>query len=462
MRLSPSPETNFMSSLTSPTPQNAPSLSDPITGNTTAVVGLQWGDEGKGKVIDLLAGSHDAVVRYNGGANAGHSIVIDGQRFALHLIPSGVFRPDTVSVIGNGVVLDPFKLIEEIEGLRERGVEVKNLAISSRAHLVLPYHKLEDAMLEDRLAARGLSIGTTKRGIGPAYSDKANRATSLRVGDLLDTDYLRAKVANLAEYKTDALRSIDPSAEAIEPKRLTDALLDAAETLTPFIEDTAYLLHGMLRKGKSLLFEGANATLLDVDHGTYPFVTSSNCSVLGIPAGTGVPGAEVKQVVGVLKAYSTRVGGGPFPTEQDNEVGDQIRRQGNEYGTTTGRPRRCGWLDLVAVRYAAMVNGCTSLSLMLLDVLSGIEELQVCTRYQIGDDPEAITGRFFPDANRLAGITPLYESLPGFHGDVTKARSFDELPAPARQYIEFIEDFVGLPISIISVGPDRSQTIRRG
>ena len=462
MRLSPSPETNFMSSLTSTTPQNAPSLSDPITGNTTAVVGLQWGDEGKGKVIDLLAGSHDAVVRYNGGANAGHSIVIDGQRFALHLIPSGVFRPDTVSVIGNGVVLDPFKLIEEIEGLRERGVEVKNLAISSRAHLVLPYHKLEDAMLEDRLAARGLSIGTTKRGIGPAYSDKANRATSLRVGDLLDTDYLRAKVANLAEYKTDALRSIDPSAEAIEPKRLTDALLDAAETLTPFIEDTAYLLHGMLRKGKSLLFEGANATLLDVDHGTYPFVTSSNCSVLGIPAGTGVPGAEVKQVVGVLKAYSTRVGGGPFPTEQDNEVGDQIRRQGNEYGTTTGRPRRCGWLDLVAVRYAAMVNGCTSLSLMLLDVLSGIEELQVCTRYQIGDDPEAITGRFFPDANRLAGITPLYESLPGFHGDVTKARGFDELPAPARQYIEFIEDFVGLPISIISVGPDRSQTIRRG
>lgn len=462
MRLSPSPETNFMSSLTSTTPQNAPSLSDPITGNTTAVVGLQWGDEGKGKVIDLLAGSHDAVVRYNGGANAGHSIVIEGQRFALHLIPSGVFRPDTVSVIGNGVVLDPFKLIEEIEGLRERGVEVKNLAISSRAHLVLPYHKLEDAMLEDRLAARGLSIGTTKRGIGPAYSDKANRATSLRVGDLLDTDYLRGKVANLAEYKTDTLRSIDPSAEAIEPKRLTDALLDAAETLTPFIEDTAYLLHGMLRKGQSLLFEGANATLLDVDHGTYPFVTSSNCSVLGIPAGTGVPGAEVKQVVGVLKAYSTRVGGGPFPTEQDNEVGDQIRRQGNEYGTTTGRPRRCGWLDLVAVRYAAMVNGCTSLSLMLLDVLSGIEELQVCTRYQIGDDPEAITGRFFPDANRLAGITPLYESLPGFHGDVTKARSFDELPAPARQYIEFIEDFVGLPISIISVGPDRSQTIRRG
>lgn len=451
-----------MSSLTSTTPQNAPSLSDPITGNTTAVVGLQWGDEGKGKVIDLLAGSHDAVVRYNGGANAGHSIVIEGQRFALHLIPSGVFRPDTVSVIGNGVVLDPFKLIEEIEGLRERGVEVKNLAISSRAHLVLPYHKLEDAMLEDRLAARGLSIGTTKRGIGPAYSDKANRATSLRVGDLLDTDYLRGKVANLAEYKTDTLRSIDPSAEAIEPKRLTDALLDAAETLTPFIEDTAYLLHGMLRKGQSLLFEGANATLLDVDHGTYPFVTSSNCSVLGIPAGTGVPGAEVKQVVGVLKAYSTRVGGGPFPTEQDNEVGDQIRRQGNEYGTTTGRPRRCGWLDLVAVRYAAMVNGCTSLSLMLLDVLSGIEELQVCTRYQIGDDPEAITGRFFPDANRLAGITPLYESLPGFHGDVTKARSFDELPAPARQYIEFIEDFVGLPISIISVGPDRSQTIRRG
>ncbi|MFU8830310.1 MAG: adenylosuccinate synthase, partial [Phycisphaerales bacterium] len=365
-----------MQSGTIQTTEPVPNLSDSITGSTTAVVGLQWGDEGKGKVIDLLAGKHDAVIRYNGGANAGHSIVIEGQRFALHLVPSGVFRPETVSVIGNGVVIDPFKLIEELSGLRERGIEIRNLAISSRAHLVLPYHKLEDGMLEDRLAARGLSIGTTKRGIGPAYADKATRATSLRVGDLLDTDYLRAKVSNLAEYKTDALRSIDPSAEAIDPKRLTEALLEAAETLSPYITDTSYLLHGMLRSGKSLLFEGANATLLDVDHGTYPFVTSSNCSVLGIPAGTGVPGAQIREVVGVLKAYSTRVGGGPFPTEQDNEVGDTIRRQGNEYGTTTGRPRRCGWLDLVAVRYAAMINGCTSLSLMLLDVLSGVEELQ--------------------------------------------------------------------------------------
>jgi adenylosuccinate synthase len=451
-----------MHSVSTPISQNAPSLADPITGSTLAVVGLQWGDEGKGKVIDLLAGSHHAVVRYNGGANAGHSIVIEGQRFALHLIPSGVFRPETVSVIGNGVVIDPFKLIEEIQGLRDRGVEIRNLAISSRAHLVLPYHKLEDAALEDRLAARGLSIGTTKRGIGPAYSDKANRATSLRVGDLLDPDYLRTKVSNLAEYKTDALRSIDPSAEAIDPKRLSAALSEAAETLSPFIQDTTYLLHEMLRDGKSILFEGANATLLDVDHGTYPFVTSSNCSVLGIPAGTGVPGAQINNVVGVLKAYSTRVGGGPFPTEQDNDIGDQIRQQGNEYGTTTGRPRRCGWLDLVAVRYAAMVNGCTSLSLMLLDVLSGIEELKVCTRYQIGDDPDAITGRFLPDANRLSEVTPLYETLPGFHGDVTKAMSIEELPAPAREYIAFIEDFVGLPVSIVSVGPDRSQTIRRG
>ncbi len=441
--------------------ESVPSLSDPVTGSTTAVVGLQWGDEGKGKVIDLLAGDHHAVVRYNGGANAGHSIVIEGQRFALHLVPSGVFRPETVSVIGNGVVLDPFKLIDELNGLRERGVEIRNLAISSRAHLVLPYHKLEDAMLEDRLAARGLSIGTTKRGIGPAYSDKANRATSLRVGDLLDTDHLRSKVSNLAEYKTDALRSIDPSAEAIEPKRLSDALIEASEVLAPYITDTTYLLHSLLRDGKRILFEGANATLLDMDHGTYPFVTSSNCSVLGIPAGTGVPGAQICEVVGVLKAYSTRVGGGPFPTEQDNETGDTIRKQGNEYGTTTGRPRRCGWLDLVAVRYAAMVNGCTSLSLMLLDVLSGIEELRVCTRYQVGDDAESITGRFLPDANQLARVTPLYETLQGFHGDVTKARRFEDLPVPAREYVQFIEEFVGLPVSIISVGPDREQTIQR-
>jgi len=441
--------------------ETVPSLSDPVTGSTTAVVGLQWGDEGKGKVIDLLAGDHHAVVRYNGGANAGHSIVIEGQRFALHLVPSGVFRPETVSVIGNGVVLDPFKLIDELNGLRARGVEIRNLAISSRAHLVLPYHKLEDAMLEDRLAARGLSIGTTKRGIGPAYSDKANRATSLRVGDLLDTAHLRTKVANLAEYKTDTLRSIDPSAEAIEPKRLTDALVEAAEVLAPYITDTTYLLHSLLRDGKRILFEGANATLLDMDHGTYPFVTSSNCSVLGIPAGTGVPGAQIRDVVGVLKAYSTRVGGGPFPTEQDNEIGDLIRQQGNEYGTTTGRPRRCGWLDLVAVRYAAMVNGCTSLSLMLLDVLSGIEELRVCTRYQLGDDGDAITGRFLPDANQLSRVTPLYETLQGFHGDITKARRFEDLPVPAREYIQFIEEFVGLPVSIVSVGPDREQTIQR-
>lgn len=441
--------------------ETVPSLSDPVTGSTTAVVGLQWGDEGKGKVIDLLAGDHHAVVRYNGGANAGHSIVIEGQRFALHLVPSGVFRPETVSVIGNGVVLDPFKLIEELVGLRERGVEIRNLAISSRAHLVLPYHKLEDAMLEDRLAARGLSIGTTKRGIGPAYSDKANRATSLRVGDLLDTDHLRTKVANLAEFKTDTLRSIDPSAEAIEPKRLTDALLEASEVLAPYITDTTYLLHSLLRDGKRILFEGANATLLDMDHGTYPFVTSSNCSVLGIPAGTGVPGAQIREVVGVLKAYSTRVGGGPFPTEQDNEIGDTIRQQGNEYGTTTGRPRRCGWLDLVAARYAAMVNGCTSLSLMLLDVLSGIEELRVCTRYQIGDDGDAITGRFLPDANQLTRVTPLYETLQGFHGDISKARGYEDLPVPAREYVQFIEEFVGVPVSIVSVGPDRDQTIQR-
>jgi adenylosuccinate synthase len=447
--------------INTPSIEHAPNLSDPITGSTTAVVGLQWGDEGKGKVIDLLAGEHDAVVRYNGGANAGHSIVIAGQRFALHLVPSGVFRPETVSVIGNGVVLDPFKLIDEIAGLRERGIEIHNLAISSRAHLVLPYHKLEDAMLEDRLAARGLSIGTTKRGIGPAYSDKANRATSLRVGDLLDTDHLRSKVSNLAEYKTDTLRSIDPSAEAIEPKRLTEALLEASEILSPHITDTTYLLHTLLRDGKRVLFEGANATLLDVDHGTYPFVTSSNCSVLGIPSGTGVPGAEIRNVVGVLKAYSTRVGGGPFPTEQDNEIGNTIRQQGNEYGTTTGRPRRCGWLDLVAVRYAAMVNGCTALSVMLLDVLSGIEELRVCTRYQIDDESETITGRFLPDANQLQRVTPLYETLQGFHGDITKARRFEDLPVPAREYVQFIEEFVGLPVSIVSVGPDREQTIRR-
>lgn len=430
----------------------------------SAVVGLQWGDEGKGKLVDLLAAEADAVVRYNGGANAGHSVVVHGQRYALHLLPSGVLHDRALGIIGNGVVVDPFKLLEEIDALAARGVQVRNLLISDRAHLVLPYHKLEDAAIENRLAGSEGAIGTTKRGIGPAYADKALRATAMRVDDLRDDARIRDAVHRLAPIKTDMLRGIDPTCEAIDPTRLTSALIDAARRLRLFIADTAQTLHAMLRAGKHVLFEGANATLLDVDHGTYPFVTSSNCSVLGIPAGTGVPGHYIGppggQIVGVAKAYCTRVGAGPFPTEQDNAIGNTIRTQGNEFGTTTGRPRRCGWLDLVALKYAAEINGVSAIAITLLDVLrntSGqLATLHVCTAYESGG--ERLTA-FPPGAQQLGALKPCYETMPGFSKDVSGARSLSDLPPEALAYLERIEHTVGVPIKYISVGPDRAQTI---
>ena len=416
----------------------------------SAVVGLQWGDEGKGKLVDLLASEADAVVRYNGGANAGHSVVVKGERYALHLLPSSVLHGGKPAIIGNGVVVDPFKLIEEIDGLAQRGVTITNLHISDRAHLVLPYHKLEDAALETRLAGAEREIGTTKRGIGPAYADKARRATAMRMDDLRTDERITETVQRIALIKTDLLRAIDPDSEAIEPERLSSALIEAAGRLRPMMCDTTRQLHEMLRRGKHILFEGANATLLDVDHGTYPYVTSSNCSVLGIPAGSGVPGHLIGppngQIVGVAKAYCTRVGAGPFPTEQDNAIGATIRTQGNEFGTTTGRPRRCGWLDLVALKHSAMINGVTGLAITLLDVLQNrtgdLETLRVCTAY--GD----------------ADGAPSYEDIDGFDVDISGARSLRDLPAQALRYLERIEQFVGVPIKYVSVGPDREQTIR--
>ncbi|MEM9083717.1 MAG: adenylosuccinate synthase [Planctomycetota bacterium] len=431
-----------------------------------AVVGLQWGDEGKGKVIDLLAGQSDAVVRYNGGANAGHSVVVNGERFALHLIPCGVFHDNTQAIIGNGVVVDPFQLLKEVDGLEQRGISIKNLALSSRAHVVMSYHKDEDALREQVLSSSSVgspkvhdqAIGTTKRGIGPAYSDKAARSTAIRVGDLLKPDVLNEKLERVSYFKNKLLAS-HTSAEEHEdfaPRVLADRCAEIAERISPLVTDTTYLLHDLLDQGKSLLFEGANATLLDVDHGTYPYVTSSNCSALGIPAGTGVPGSRIRSIVGVAKAYSTRVGAGPFPTELDNEIGDRIRKQGNEFGTTTGRPRRCGWLDLVAVKYSAMVNGIESIGLTLLDVLSGIEELQVCTAYQVDGET---TDRFLPDAADLGEVTPVYKTMPGWTEDITEVRTRSGLPTAAQDYLAFIEDFIGKPISVVGVGPDREQVI---
>ena len=430
-------------------------------GSAAAVVGLQWGDEGKGKVIDLLASRFHAVVRYNGGANAGHSVVIGGKRHSLHLIPSGVFHPGVVGVIGNGVVVDPESLLKEIDGLKAAGVETPNLALSDRAHLVLAYHKIEDAARESALSSMSdtsgdQSIGTTRRGIGPAYADKAQRAGALRVGDLLRPDLVESKLSRVLEQKRRVLKALDPASPDLDAGELRRSLSAAAERLRPMITDTTYLLHDMLAQGKSLLFEGANATLLDVDHGTFPYVTSSNCSVLGIPAGSGVPGSNLTRVIGVMKAYSTRVGGGPFPTEQKNAIGDRIRERGREYGTTTGRPRRCGWLDLVALRYAVMLNGVTEIALMLLDVLAGFDELHVCKAYRIDG---RTSDRFLPDAFELAKAEPVYESVPGFAQEIAGARERAELPAGARAYVRLIEDFLGVGVRIISVGPDRVQTI---
>jgi adenylosuccinate synthase len=437
-----------------------PSTSSPHS----AVVGLQWGDEGKGKVVDLLTADHDVIVRYNGGANAGHTVVVADQRYALHLIPSGILYPGKTCVIANGVVVDPVKLLEEIQTLRERGIKVgENLRISDRAHVVLPYHKALDAALEEHLdqsersGEAGQAIGTTKRGIGPAYADKVYRATAIRMGDLLDPECLHAKLAVICPMREAELAALGAESCTIDAAALADEFVAYGRQLSGHLVDTTYLLHDARRAGKSLLFEGANASLLDVDHGTYPFVTSSHCSTLGIPAGTGLPARDLGRVIGIMKAYATRVGAGPFPTELDNEIGNRIRDRGQEYGTTTGRPRRCGWLDLVAVRYSAMINGVTSLACMLFDVLSGFDELKLCVAYRLPDG--RVTDRFIPDASRLKGIEPIYETLPGWSEEIDGITERAALPASARSYLDRIEELVGVPAEIVSVGPERTQTL---
>lgn len=437
------------------------------TGRATVVVGLQWGDEGKGKYVDLLARDHDAVVRYNGGANAGHSVVVGGERFSLHLIPSGVLYPGKAAVIGNGVVVDPEKLLEEIDGLNKRGVDTSGLVVSDRAHVVMPYHKAEDAAREELLKSQrelagdegGVSeIGTTRRGIGPAYADKVQRATAIRVRDLLDAQRLgeRLELACWAKGAALAPLATEPRPPSFDAASLRETALGWGRRLAPMIRDTTYLLNGMIASGKRVLFEGANGTLLDVDHGTYPFVTGSSTAAGGVAPGTGVPPSAVSSVIGVMKAYTTRVGAGPMPTELFDDLGQRIRERGREYGTTTGRPRRVGWLDLVAVRYACMVNGVTSVALTMLDVLSGLDRIRVCTAYDVGGER---TDRFTPDASDLASARPVYEDLAGFSEDISGARSMGELPEAARRYVAFIERAVGVPVSMVSVGPGREQTL---
>ena len=427
-----------------------------LEGNS-CVVGLQWGDEGKGKIVDFLSEDADVVVRYCGGANAGHSVRIGGEKYATHLLPVGVFRPGVMNLIGNGVVLDPAVLFQEMDELIRRGVPISpdNLKISYKAHLVMPYHMQEDAARENSAGTKG--IGTTKRGIGPAYSDKMHRTTAVRVADLQHEDKLKEKIAFVVGERNKVLKVLY-DAPPVDWKQVFETYRDFGRRMQPYVDDVGYLLIQYARAGKRILFEGAHAALLDVDHGTYPYVTSSNCSSLGLFTGSGVPPQTVRNFVGIMKAYSTRVGDGPFPTEQANNIGDYIRERGNEYGTTTRRPRRCGWFDAVAAKYSADLCGVTAIALTLLDVLSGLDRIQVCTGYRYRGQR---LDYFRADMDVLAEVEPVYETLPGWNGNITACRRFEELPREAQTYVKTLEKLVGAPIRIVSVGPERTATLLR-
>ena len=424
----------------------------------TCVVGLQWGDEAKGKIVDLLTEQHDFVVRYNGGANAGHTIVANGQTFKLSLLPSGVLRPSVRSVIGNGVVVFPPRFLEEVANLRAAGVAVgDNLVVSDHAHVIFPYH-LEEERLQEEGGGEN-AIGTTGRGIGPCYQDKVGRRHAVRLGELADADHLLKRLKPIVAYKNALLRSLSPSARQFDAEALCRDYTRSMEQMRPHVADTVRLLHDGLKAGKAILYEAAQGSLLDVDHGTYPYVTSSSSCPAGIWSGSGVPARRLTRVIGVIKAYSTRVGRGPFPTELSDGpdgIGEKIRKTGREYGTVTGRPRRCGWFDAVAARYSAALGGVDDLAVMLLDVLSEVDEVRIATAYEL--DGERID--FFPsDAYKLERCKPVYETLPGWRVDVCGARKPADLPSAARRYVDRLAQLLELPVSIVSVGPDRVQTI---
>jgi adenylosuccinate synthase len=420
------------------------------------IVGAQWGDEGKGKLTDLLAEQADVVVRFQGGNNAGHTIVRDGQEFKFHLIPSGILYPGKKCVIGNGVVIDPGVLIGELEGLRRQRIDISGLRISANAHLIMPYHVLLDTAGEAKLGK--LEIGTTKRGIGPCYADKAARL-GIRVQDLLDAKILRKKIMAALEPKQQMLRPFakDPR---LDLHTMTEEYLRYGHRLEPFIADTAHLCWEALDSGRTVIFEGAQGTLLDLDHGTYPFVTSSNPIAGAACVGAGVGPADIDEVWGVAKAYATRVGAGPFPTELDDDLGAFIRERGGERGTTTGRDRRTGWIDLVGLRYAARLNRLSALAITKLDVLSGIDPLRVAVRYRSSEGARLDELPYHQSV--LHAAEPEYEDLPGFDQDIGECRSESELPPEARDYLDFIAENVGVPIRLVGVGPGRDQVIWMG
>ena len=425
----------------------------------TCVIGLQWGDEAKGKVVDLLAPRFEIVVRFLGGANAGHTVVVGDDKFKLHHIPSGILTPQVKNVVTGGVVINPATILQEIDALTKRGIHVgDNLMLSDRAHIVCPWHILED-QVQDGSPVAGEMIGTTLRGIGPCYRDKVGRSFAIRLGDLY-RDNFGDRVEEIVAVKRRMLAGQSGASERdfpLDARAIYEEYRQYAERLRPFVGDTTAYLLEEVEAGKRVLFEGAQGTMLDVDHGTFPFVTSSNSSGAGVSAGSGVPFRSVDQVIGVTKAYTTRVGGGPFPTELAGEVGQKIRDLGGEYGTTTGRPRRCGWFDGVAVRYAVRVSGVDSLAVMKLDVLSQLPEIQVCTAYQL----DSRTVHHFPShVDDLRRIEPVYETLPGWNEDVSDVRKMSDLPTNALKYLERVSELVDCPIEMVSVGADREQTIQ--
>ena len=422
----------------------------------TCVVGLQWGDEAKGKIVDLIGDAFDFVVRYNGGANAGHTVVANGKTFKLSLLPTGVIRPNVRSVIGNGVVVYPPKFLSEVATLAEGGIDVsRSLVLSEHAHVIFPYHMEEERLAESGAAGK---IGTTGRGIGPCYQDKVGRRFGVRVGELLRADHLRERLSRIVPFKNRLMHAF-AATECPQPfdvNAVADEYLGYAEKLRPYVTDTSRLLLDAFRDGKRVLFEAAQGSLLDVDHGTYPYVTSSSSLPSGIWGGAGVPAKNIQRIIGVVKAYTTRVGRGPFPTELNDDTGERIRKVGREYGTVTGRPRRCGWFDAMAVRYTAALSGADEITIMLLDVLSGLPELKLCTAY---DTPEGRLTHFPSDSFELESCRPVYETIPGWAEDITGATKLADLPAAARRYVDRVQDLVGLRVSVVSVGPDRAQTI---
>lgn len=422
--------------------------------SVVVLIGAQWGDEGKGKITDFLARQADIVVRYQGGNNAGHTVVVGEEEYRLHLIPSGILYPEKMCLIGNGVVIDPAVLVAELEYLQKKGIATDNLRISPRAHLIMPYHKKLDEVQEEKKGQN--KIGTTRRGIGPAYMDKAAR-TGIRVVDLLDRDEFARKLENNLEDVNFLLKRVY-EVDGFDFEEVFNEYMRYAEILRPYVADTSVILHEALEAEKKILFEGAQGTLLDLDHGTYPYVTSSHPTAGAACIGAGIGPTEIDKAVGVIKAYTTRVGEGPFPTELKDEIGQHLREMGREYGTTTGRPRRCGWFDGVAARYAARINGLDSFALTKLDVLTGVETIKICVGYRFQGE---VLREFPASLKVLAQCEPIYEELPGWAEDISGARDFADLPQAAQNYVRRIEEITGTRVSLIGVGTRRSQTIVR-